>query len=69
MMMTDPASATKREVLQLVELQIDTLRREGPLSESALLDYHARSEKITELYQTIDRIVRARIDLRSARAS
>ncbi len=28
-MMTDPASAMKLEVLQLIELQIETLRREG----------------------------------------
>ena len=28
-MMTDPATVIKREVLQLVELQIETLRREG----------------------------------------
>ena len=68
-MMTDPASATKRAVLHLVELQIGTLRQEGPLNDSALRDYHARSEKITELYGKIDRIVRSRIDFRSARAS
>lgn len=68
-MMTDPASAIKREVLQLVELQIGTLRQEGSLNETALVEYHERSEKITELYQKIDRIVRSRIDFRSARAA
>jgi chromosome segregation ATPase len=68
-MMTDPATAIKSEVLHLVELQIGTLRQEGPLNETALRDYRARSEKITELYQKIDRIVRSRIDLQSARAS
>jgi hypothetical protein len=68
-MMTDPASAVRREVFQLVELQIETLRQEGRLSESALFEYHARSEKITELYHEIDRVVRARFDWRSVRAS
>jgi uncharacterized protein with von Willebrand factor type A (vWA) domain len=68
-MVTDPASAIKREVLQLVEVQIDTLRRTGCLTASDLADYHTRSEKITELYQRIDRIGRTRVDLRSARAS
>ncbi len=68
-MVTDPASAIKREVLQLVETQIDTLRREGCLTPSDLADYRTRSEKITELYHQIDRIGRTRVDLRSARAS
>jgi hypothetical protein len=67
-MMTDPASAIKREV-QLVELQIGTLRQEGSLNETVLVEYHERSEKITELYQKIDRIVRSHIDLRLPRAS
>jgi len=68
-MMTDPVSAIKREVLQLVEVQIGTLRREGCLTASDLADNHTRSEKITELYHQMDRIGRARFDLRSARAS
>jgi len=68
-MMTDPASAIRREVFQLVELQIEALRQEGRLSDSALIEYHARSEKITELYHEIDRVVRARFDSRSVRAS
>jgi uncharacterized protein with von Willebrand factor type A (vWA) domain len=68
-MMTDPATAIKREVFQLVELQIEALRREGRLSDSALNEYHARSEKITELYHQIDLVVRARFDRRTVRAS
>jgi hypothetical protein len=68
-MMTDPATAIKWDVFQLVELQIETLRQEGRLSDSALIEYHARSEKITELYHEIDREVRERFDWRSARAS
>ena len=68
-MMTDPASAIRREVFQLVELQIETLRQAGCLSDTALVEYRARSEKITELYGEIDRVVRARFDWRSVRAS
>lgn len=68
-MMTDPAIAIKREVFQLVELQIEALRREGRMSDSSLSEYHTRSEKITELYCEIDRVVRARFDWRSVRAS
>jgi hypothetical protein len=64
-----PSHRIKREVFQLVELQIETLRQEGCLSDSALNEYHAQSEKITELYQEIDRVVRARVDWRSVRAS
>lgn len=68
-MMTDPASATKREVLQLIELQIETLRREGRLTDSDLEQYRARSGEISRLYQELDRIGRTRFDLGSARAS
>jgi len=45
LMMTDPATAIKREVLQLVDRQIETLRHEGRMTDSALADYHTRSEK------------------------
>jgi len=58
-MMTDPATAIKREVFQLVDLQIEALRQDGRLTGSALLEYHERSEKISQLYQQIDRIVRS----------
>jgi hypothetical protein len=68
-MMTDPASAMKREVLQLIELQIETLRREGRLTDSDLEQYRTRSREISRLYQELDRIGRTRFDLRSARAS
>lgn len=68
-MMTDPASAIRREVFQLIELQIETLRQEGRLSDTSLSEYHTRSEKITELYREIDQVVRARFDWRSVRAS
>jgi hypothetical protein len=38
LMMTDPDTTIKREVFQLIELQIETLRREGHLSDSALVE-------------------------------
>jgi hypothetical protein len=37
-MITDPASAIKREVLQLIDLQIETLRRDSSLNSSELID-------------------------------
>jgi len=57
-MMTDPASAIKREVHQLIDLQIETLRQESSLNVSQLLDYQARSERIRTLYGELDRIGR-----------
>jgi hypothetical protein len=68
-MMTDPASAIKCEVLHLVEPQIETLRRDGQLTDSDLEGYRARSGEISRLYQELDRIRRTRFDLGSARAS
>jgi hypothetical protein len=68
-MMTDPATAIKREVISVGRITIETLRQEGRLSDSPLIEYHASSEKITELYHEIDRVVRARFDWRSVRAS
>ena len=68
-MMTDPASGIKREVLQLIELQIETLRREGRLTDSDLEQYRARSGEISRLYLELDRIGRARVNWRLARAS
>jgi hypothetical protein len=68
-MMTDPASGIKREVLQLIELQIETLRREGRLTDSDLEQYRARSGEISRLYQELDRMGRTRVDWQFARAS
>lgn len=70
-MTTDPASAIKKEAFQLIELQIDTFRREGNLTASDLADYHTRSEKITQLYRELDRMAmtRSRIELRAITAS
>ena len=44
-MMTDPAAAIKREVHQLVDLQIEKLRQPSRLTASDLSDYRVRSEK------------------------
>lgn len=68
-MMTNPAFAIKLEVSQLVEQQIETLRRESALTSAELLDYRMRAEKIKILYQELDRIGRRRVELPWRRAS
>ena len=68
-MMTDPASGLKREVLHLIELQIETLRRQGRLTDSDLEQYRARSGEISRLYRELDRIGRTRVNWQFARAS
>jgi hypothetical protein len=68
-MITDPASAIKREVLQLIDLQIATLRQDSSLNSSELIDYKARSEKIRTLYVELDRIVRTRVEFKFPKAS
>jgi len=65
-MMTDPASAIKNEVDQLIELQIRTLRRDSSLETTDLLDYSMRAERIKTLYQELDRITRSRFQLAPA---
>jgi len=66
-MMTHPASAIRREVCQLVDRHIETLRQPTSLTSSDLGDYHARSEKITTLYRELDQMVRTSFwDSRSA---
>ena len=68
-MMTDPTSAIKREVHQLVDLQIQTLRQPSCLSTSDLFDYCVRSKKLTVLYQELDQIRRASFKGQLRRAS
>jgi hypothetical protein len=68
-MMTDPASAMKREVLQLIELQIETLKREGRLTDFDLEQYRTRSGEIARLYRDLDCMRKARTEWRRARAS
>jgi hypothetical protein len=59
-MIREPATDIKREVLQLIDLQIATLRQESSLDSSQLQDFRARSKRLRELYEEIDRIGRAR---------
>jgi hypothetical protein len=68
-MTTDPASAIKLEVHQLIDSQIETSRRESSLSPSELVAYNARSKRIQTLYRELDRLGRARFELGVARAS
>lgn len=70
-MMTDPAAAIRCEVSQLINLQIETLRREGGLNDRDLHEYHTRSGEITRLYRELDLIIRSRVSPlpRFARAS
>ena len=68
-MITDPASGIKREVLQLIDLQIETLKQESSLDSLQLQDYQARSERIRQLYGELDRIRDARIEFKFVRAS
>lgn len=56
--MTDPASAIKHEVHQLIDLRIEALRQPSALTSSDLLEYRLRSEKLTMLYQELDRMRR-----------
>jgi hypothetical protein len=58
-MMTDPAAAITPEVHQLADLQIKALRQQSALTSSDPLDYRVRSEKLTMLYQELDRMRRA----------
>lgn len=59
-MMTDPAFAIKNEVQCLIEIQIDTLRKQSSLSSLKLDEYHSRSEKIAALYRELNAIPRER---------
>jgi hypothetical protein len=55
-MVRDTVAAIKREVLQLIDLQIETLKQKSYLGSSQLNDYQARSERIQKLYKELDRI-------------
>lgn len=55
-MMTTAASAIKDEVRVLVDVQIETFRQPAPITSSQLREYHCRFEKISTLYQELDRI-------------
>jgi hypothetical protein len=70
-MMTDPATAIKREVFQLIDQQIEMLRQEGCLTDYDLDQFRQRSGRISNLYQELDYIGRSRMSIlpRFARAS
>jgi hypothetical protein len=55
-MIPEPASTIKREVLQLIDLQIATFRQESSLDSSQLQDFRVRSKRLRELYEELDRI-------------
>ena len=57
-MMTDQAFAIKNQVQQLVDVQIDTLRKRSSLTSSELDEYRSRSESIAALYEQPDLIAR-----------
>jgi hypothetical protein len=53
--MTDPASAIKRLVDDLIHQQISTLRKSSSLTPSELTEYQTRSAKIKILFAELDR--------------
>ena len=61
LMLIDPTPALKREVHQLVDLQIQTLRQPSSLTTTQLQDYKQRSQRIRLLYGELDRMGRARL--------
>ena len=65
--MTHPVFAIKNEVQQLVDVQIDTLRRPALLTSSELDEYRSRSESIAALYAQL--IARKRFNCRSRTAA
>jgi hypothetical protein len=68
-MVTDPASTIKREVFELIDLQIAALRQASSLDSSQLQNFRARAERLRTLYEELDRIGREKTALRFARAS
>ena len=52
--MTDPASAIKRELDNLITQQIATLRRKAALTNEDLEEYHTRSVKLDILFRELD---------------
>ena len=67
-MIPEAAYGIKREVLQLIDLQIATLRQESSLDSSQLQDFRARSKRLRTLYEELDRIGRARLNAESQSA-
>jgi hypothetical protein len=70
-MIPEPGSAIKREVLQLIDLQIATLRQDSSLDSSQLQEFRARLKRLRELYEELDQMgrVRSTAEVQSAIAS
>jgi hypothetical protein len=68
-MMTHPAFGIKNEVQELVDVQIDTLRKPSSLTSSELDEYRSRSERIAALCEQLDLIARKRFNSRSQTAA
>ena len=68
-MTTDQASAIQREVDQLIDLQIATMRQKSPLTSAHLFVYQLRSVKMAILYKELDRIKRTELVMKFAKAS
>jgi len=51
--MTDPGSAIKRQLDDLIQLQVSTLKRSGPLTSRELVEYHERSTEISKLFEEL----------------
>jgi hypothetical protein len=54
-----PSHRYQREVFHLIDQQIETLRRDGHLTDTDLDQFRLRSGRISDLYQEHDRIVKA----------
>lgn len=60
-MIMDSTSVKKREVLHLVDFQIEILKQQSSLDSSELHEYQARSDRILELYEELDRVKPSRV--------
>jgi hypothetical protein len=60
-MITDPASAIKRDVLHLIDLQIETLRQDSSLNSSELVqkEEKATQARITNLSRVLEECARS----------
>lgn len=57
-MIPEPASAIKREVLQLIDLQVATLRQESSLDSSQLQKIYGLAKETPEALRELDQIGR-----------
>jgi hypothetical protein len=54
--MADPANAIQREVHRLIDDQIAILRQPSFLTDTELLEYRSRSQRLENLFSVLDRI-------------